>query len=123
MKLLLSRSLFWLLGGIFLTLGTIGLFAPVLPTTPFILLTAACWAKASPRLHYWLRNHHYFGEIVRNWEERRAVPRRAKRLAYTMMTLSCLFLFHQFPDRWLMGVIISCICLATGIWLSRLPNQ
>ena len=94
---MIVRSLFWVLGAIALGLGILGIFLPVLPTTPFVLLAAACWARASPRFHRWLHQHHYFGPMVQNWERNRSVPRRAKYLAYSMMTASCLMLLWRFP--------------------------
>lgn len=120
---MIVRSVFWFLGALSLTLGIIGIFLPVLPTTPFVLLTAVCWAKASPRLHNRLLAHRYFGPMVRNWEERRAIPRRAKYLAYSMMTLSCVFLFVQFPERRWVAVLTAIICTATALWMHRLPEK
>ena len=51
-------------GFLSLALGTIGIFLPLLPTTPFVLLAAVCFAKASPRFHNWLLQHRTFGPIV-----------------------------------------------------------
>lgn len=119
---MIVRSIFWLAGAISLTLGVIGIFLPVLPTTPFVLLAAVCWARASPRFHSYLHRHRYFGPMIQNWEANRAIPRRAKYLAWSMMAASCLMLLWRFPNQWWIGVISGMICLATGIWMSRLPD-
>lgn len=71
---MILRPLFWLFGAIALLLGILGIFLPILPTTPFVILAAACWARASPRFHRWLHQHRFFGPMVKDWEERRAVP-------------------------------------------------
>jgi len=118
----LLRWLLWLAGGISFVLGILGIFLPVLPTTPFIILTAACWGRASPRFHRWLHQHRFFGPMVQNWEQRRAVPRRAKYLAWSMMTLSCSWLFFQFPQRWYVGAGTSAVCLCVALWMARLPD-
>lgn len=75
------RGLWLAAGMLFLGLGLLGVVLPVLPTTPFLLLAAACFARSSPRLHGWLLSHPMFGPPIRNWEENGAISRPAKRLA------------------------------------------
>jgi hypothetical protein len=76
----------WLTCGLaFLAAGLIGVVLPVLPTTPFLLLAAGCFAKSSPRLHGWLLAHRTFGPPIRDWEEHGAISRGAKRLAVGSM--------------------------------------
>lgn len=70
-----------------LALGILGMFLPVLPTTPFVLLAAGCFAKSSPRLHSWLRNSSLFGSILVNWETNRCIPMKSKILAVSMIVL------------------------------------
>lgn len=78
--------LVWLtLGFLFLGTGLVGAVLPVVPTTPFLLLAAGCFAKSSPRLHGWLLDHPVFGPPIRNWEENGAISRPAKRLAVGSM--------------------------------------
>ncbi|HFC6389623.1 MULTISPECIES: YbaN family protein [Neisseria] len=110
-------------GGISLLLGIIGIFLPLLPTTPFVLLSAACWAKASPRFHRWLHRHRYFGPMVHNWEQNGAVPRKAKIFAISMMAASCLMMFWQFPQRWWVGAVSSIFCSLVAIWMWRRPES
>ncbi|NEY91326.1 YbaN family protein [Tabrizicola oligotrophica] len=74
------------LGLLALALGTAGLALPLLPTTPFMLLAAAAFAKSSPRLHDWLLGHRVFGPTIRDWRDYRAISPKAKRMALTAMT-------------------------------------
>lgn len=80
--------LYKILGFLFVGLGIIGIYLPLLPTTPFLLLAAACFARSSERCHQWLLNNPTFGPIVRNWEERRCISRRSK-----ITALSCNLIF------------------------------
>jgi len=66
-------NLWFLLGTIFLSLGSIGIFVPLLPTTPLVLLAAACYAKSSPKAHQRLLDNKYFGPMLRNWETNRCL--------------------------------------------------
>jgi uncharacterized protein len=81
------RWLLWAAGTLSLVLGLIGVVLPGLPTTPFILLSAACYARASPRLHHWLTHHRYLGPMVRDWEQHRSLTRRSKTVAMVSMVL------------------------------------
>lgn len=117
------RWLFLLLGFVFFVLGIIGLLLPVMPTAPFILLSAACWARGSERFYLWLINHKYFGKFIRDWEKRHAVPRYAKWLACIMMTLSGTMLFYQLPaEKIWMAWCVAAVFTGVGIYLWRLPD-
>lgn len=72
------RGLFLGLGFFFVGLGFIGAFLPVLPTTPFLILAAACFARSSTRFENWLLSHPRFGPLLRDWRSRGAIPRKAK---------------------------------------------
>ena len=63
-----------------------GVVLPLLPATPFVLLSAYCFARSSPRLHGWLLAHKLFGPLIRNWEQHRAISPRAKLLATLQLT-------------------------------------
>lgn len=73
------------LGFVFLGAGIVGIFLPLLPTTPFVLLSAACFARSSEKWHGWLLASPTFGPMVRNWEERRCVSYRVKSVAIVSM--------------------------------------
>lgn len=66
-------------------LGVAGIFLPLLPTTPFMLLAAFCFSRSSPRLHAWIMSHPRVGETIREWQEKRAIRLRAKVLATILM--------------------------------------
>ena len=86
-----SRILRLVFGGVgmfSLVLGIIGIFLPVLPTTPFLLLSAACFAKSSRRFYDRLMGHPIFGKIIRGFREERRIPVRAKLFAVTMIALT-----------------------------------
>jgi uncharacterized membrane protein YbaN (DUF454 family) len=79
---------FWIvLGLIFLALGGIGVLLPLLPTTPFVILAAACFARSSPRMHGWLLRSKVFGPLLADWEKNRCVSRNVKLLALVMMAV------------------------------------
>ncbi|MFT3974743.1 MAG: YbaN family protein [Amaricoccus sp.] len=77
----LVRGLFLCLGFGFVAIGLVGVVLPVLPTTPFLILAAACFARSSERLERRLLDHPRFGPPLRAWRERGAIPRRAKLMA------------------------------------------
>ena len=117
------RALLWAAGGISLAMGIVGLFLPVLPTTPFLLLAAACWARASPRCHDRLLNHPRFGPVLRNWERYRSLPRKVKILALAMVSLSLgLSLLLMRGQPWLQAAL-AVLAAGLSVWLWRLPTR
>lgn len=94
----MKRVLLILLGFSFVALAAIGAFLPVLPTTPFLLLAAACFAKSSVRCHQWLLSNKLFGPIIANWQSHRCIPAKAKIIAITSIVLFgsfSVFAIHQ----------------------------
>ncbi|WP_372657883.1 YbaN family protein [Hydrogenophaga sp.] len=82
------RWLLWLAGSVSLLLALVGALLPGVPTTPFVLLAAACYAKASPRLHRWMLNHRWLGPPLRDWERDHSLSRRTKTVAVLSMLIS-----------------------------------
>ena len=111
----LWRRLPWMVGGaLSLVLGVIGIFLPLLPTTPFVLLAAFCFARGSARCEAWLVGHPRFGPMIVQWRATRAVPLRAKQAAWVMITISSIISALVMPVvPWLPAV---------GLWLGRLPT-
>lgn len=86
---LLHIRWFWLISGhLFLVVGIVGIFVPLLPTTPFLLLASFCYSKGSSKFAAWLLNHPRLGPPVRNWQEHGVISKRAKGLAAATIALS-----------------------------------
>jgi hypothetical protein len=75
-------------GSFFVGLGILGIFVPVLPTTPFLLLAAACYARSSQRFYSWLLNNKWFGNYIRNYLERKGVPLKVKVLTVALLWIT-----------------------------------
>lgn len=117
------RWLLWLAGTVSLALGLIGVVLPGLPTTPFVLLAAACYAKASPRLHGWLINHRLLGSMVRDWEQHRSLTRRTKAVAIgsmvVMVGLSAWGFRHQ---PWVLAALLAAAAIGLVV-VARIPTR
>ncbi len=102
MKLSIShKHLFIALGFVSLAIGIVGIFLPLLPTTPLVLLAAFFFSKGSPRLQAWLHQHPRFGPAIREWQEDRVIRPRAKVLAVIAITISfCVPLFVMNLPLW-----------------------
>lgn len=81
----MRRTLYKPLGFIFLAIGLVGVLLPVLPTTPFLLVSAWFFARSSEKWHQWLLRNELFGPPIRNWEENRCISARTKLVALLAM--------------------------------------
>lgn len=118
------RWLLWLVGSCALALGLVGVVLPGLPTTPFILLAAACYARASPRLHRRMRESRWIGPMLRDWETNRSLTRRVKTVALSMMVAMVAVSVWGFHGRpWLQAVLV--LAGLVGIWVVgwRIPTR
>lgn len=101
----------------------LGLFLPVLPTTPFLLLAAACFARSSRRVHHWLLSHPRFGPILHEWQTYRSMPYRAKRTALLLIALSFGISIVFFVPGWQAKLAMGVGGLLLGLWISRIPSR
>jgi uncharacterized membrane protein YbaN (DUF454 family) len=104
----------WIIAGsVSLALGIIGIFVPLLPTTPFLLLAAAAYGKGSARLYNRLLNQKYVGPYIRRFRENKAIPLRAKIYAVTLLwaTIGYCIIFPDLP----LWVRIMLGCIAAGV--------
>ncbi len=115
------RALWVAAGGLALATGVVGIFLPLLPTTPFVLVAAFCFARGSERCERWLLAHPRFGPMVRGWRARRAIPLRVKQLAWTMMAAGSTWAWLTLPPR--IGWLPAVVCAATAFWMWRLPSR
>ena len=108
-------SLYKSLGFIFLGLGVVGVFLPLLPTTPFVLVAAGCFAKSSDKWHQWLLSNRIFGPIIKDWQEKKCISVSTKVIAISLIVLfggySILFLLTDLTLR-----ILCALLIATGLF-------
>ena len=107
---------FWLMLGLLLSgIGLIGIVVPGLPTTPIMILAAACFFRSSERLYNWVIENKYYGHHVKNFREGRGMPKKAKFMALvTMWVFVSISVFFGIPDHMLMIKVITILGAATG---------
>ena len=109
------KFIFMFLGIVSLVLGVVGIFLPVLPTTPFLLLSATLFLRSSQRLYNWLLSHPYLGEYIRNFKEYRAVPLRVKIVSVSLVWLTLLYCALFVAKEWWMSAVFIAIALGVSI--------
>jgi len=117
----MMRRLHLCLGYASLALGIIGIFLPVLPTTPFVLLAAWCFARSNPALAARLYDHPHFGPLLRTWRDERAIPLRAKRAALTMLALSYGVILWLADSR-LVPALLAVIMGSVAVYIATRPR-
>ncbi|MFN3066534.1 DUF454 family protein [Serratia sp. J2] len=116
----MTRWLLIILGWLAVVLATLGVVLPLLPTTPFLLLAAWCFARSSPRFHHWLLYRSWFGSYLRHWQQHKALPPGAKWkavLVIVVMFAASLWLVNLW---WVRGVLLAILVILLTFML-RLP--
>lgn len=116
------RMLLFSFGWLSVVLGVLGIFLPVLPTTPFLLLAAACFMRTSPRFYDWLVEHPKLGKYVVYYLDGKGIPKKAK--VYTLVVLWSTMLLTAFVllDSNIVRVILPSIGLLVSIYILRQPT-
>ena len=120
----LSRFLWLILGLLFVAIGLIGVVVPGLPTTPLMILAAACFAKSSQRFYDWIINNRVFGSHVKNYREGNGIPKRSKPTILATMWVFVLFaVLIAIPDDVLISKVATVFLAIIGtIFILRIPN-
>lgn len=120
---MLTRKIFFKVIGIFfLGLALIGAALPLIPATPFLLLSASCFAKSSPRLHAMLLNNKVFGALITDWQNHRTIAKKSKIIALVTMLLSVFWSCYILEGNYLKLLVIALI-LGPFIFIARLPHS
>lgn len=118
----LIKLLVLALGWLSVVLGVIGIFLPVLPTTPFLLLAAACFVRTSPRFYHWLIDHPYLGKYVIYYLDGKGIPRKAKVYTLLLMWATMLTTAFLLTDRLTVQIILPLIGCGVSLYILRLPT-
>jgi uncharacterized membrane protein YbaN (DUF454 family) len=111
------------LGHVSLVLGLLGAVLPVLPTVPFLILAAACYARSSARFHSWLVNHRYLGPPVQAWYRHRSLTMRQKLVFGAMFTVGLVFsAVFVLPEGW-PHVAAALVWLGLVALMARIPTR
>ncbi|NKF52403.1 DUF454 domain-containing protein [Shewanella sp. WXL01] len=119
--MVIKRGFFLVIGLISLGLGLLGIAVPLLPTVPFILLSAYCFARSSERLHNWLMTHPWFAEALNSWQQQRALPKALKKKAMIMTTLSFAVSIAIVPLVWV-KIMLACMLCGLLFYLKSIPD-
>lgn len=117
------RGVFALLGTVFVVVGLVGVVVPVLPTTPFMLLAAACYVRASARFYNWLLNTPAFGPLILEWRQHRSIPWKTKIIAITLMSSTLAASIVFFVRNPYLQVALAVLGIGLATWLYRIPSR
>jgi uncharacterized membrane protein YbaN (DUF454 family) len=117
------KPLLLVAGTVCLVLGAIGIFLPILPTTPFLLLSAACYFRSSERMYNWLLGNKWFGKYIKNYREGKGIPLKTKVLAFAVLWAGILYSAIMVVDEFFIAQLaLLIIALGVSVHLIRLPT-
>lgn len=118
-----ARGFYLCLGLALVALGFVGIFLPVLPTTPFLILAAACFARSSKRLEVWLLSQPRFGPLLKSWRERGAIPLKAKWMSLGGCVIGFALFLQSGAASWPLGLLTAAVMLSGLLYVFTRPNS
>ncbi len=120
---MIARHTYLICGYISFALGVIGIFLPILPTVPFMLLASFFFSKGSERVHQWLLNHRYFGRGIREWEENGVISKKAKILATLSIAILGSYPLILFPIKPALRIVAAVVMLSVLAFVWSRPSE
>jgi len=117
-----KRGLYFTFGTVFLILGGVGVFLPILPTTPFLLLSAACYFKSSERMHHWMLNNRLFGDYLRNYSKGKGISSKAKLFTISLLWVLITFSMIYAVNNIIVQLVLTSIAIGVTIHVINLPT-
>jgi len=118
----LTRTLLVVSGTLCVALGVLGMFLPLLPTTPFLLLAAICYARSSKRFYKWLMTNRWCGEYIRNYREGRGIPLKQKVTTILLLWLTIGYAACFVISLWWIKLILLGIAVGVTIHMVRIKT-
>jgi uncharacterized membrane protein YbaN (DUF454 family) len=118
----ITKPIFAIMGTLFLGLGAIGIFLPLLPTTPFLLLAAACYLRGSERLHNWMMHNRVFGEFIKNYLGGKGISLRHKTFTLMLLWLMISYSILYMMENLVLQTFVFLIALAVSFHIITLPT-
>ena len=123
MKDIILNKLLVYSGTFFLVIGIIGIFIPILPTTPFLLLAAVCYARGSKKFYNWLINNKWLGEYIKNYREGKGIPINVKILTIAFLWITILFSTFIIISNYLIQIILLTIAIVVTIHILTIKTK
>jgi len=118
----MKKILLIIAGSLSVALGVIGIFLPILPTTPFLLLAAACYAKSSEKMYNRLLNNKYLGKYIRNYREQKGIPKKTKIIAISFLWISILLSAFTATELLWLRLLLITIAIAVTAHILKLKT-
>jgi uncharacterized membrane protein YbaN (DUF454 family) len=123
MRATAKRRLLIAAGSLCVGLGIVGIFVPILPTTPFLLLAAACYMRSSERFYQWLINNKVFGAYVRDYIEGRGMPIRVKIFTIFLLWLAIGLTIAFGVQNIVIRVVLICIAIGVTVHIALIRRR
>jgi uncharacterized membrane protein YbaN (DUF454 family) len=104
-------------------LGIIGIFVPILPTTPFLLLAAACYTRSSERFYQWLTSNRIFGAYVRNYIEGRGMPTKIKIFTILLLWLAIGLSITYGVQNTVVRIVLICVAIGVTVHICLIKKK